>query len=110
VAQAVKFYTDDHVANAVAKGLRRRDVDALTAVEANMSGAADEEHLRFASDQQRVMFTQDRDFVRLHATGTSHAGIAYAPQGTSIGNIIRGLMFIYQVLDADDMRGHLEYL
>jgi hypothetical protein len=85
-------------------------MDAVTAVEANMSGASDGDHLRFALDHKRVMFTQDRDFLRLHAAGTSHAGIAYARQGTSIGDIIRGLMLIYQVLDADEMRGHLEYL
>jgi hypothetical protein len=73
-------------------------------------GATDEEHLEKARLEGRVLFTQDDDFLRLHAAGTAHAGIAYTPQGTSIGDIIRGLMLIYQVLDADDMRGHVEYL
>lgn len=39
-----------------------------------------------------------------------HAGIAFAPQGTSIGEIIRGLMLIHQILEADDMIGHVEYI
>jgi hypothetical protein len=39
-----------------------------------------------------------------------HAGIVYAPQGTAIGDIIRSLMLLYQVLEAKDMRGHVEYL
>ena len=50
------------------------------------------------------------DFLRLHAAGVEHGGIAYAPQSTSIGDIVRGLMLICQVLNADDMQNHVEYL
>jgi hypothetical protein len=57
-----------------------------------------------------VIFTQDDDFLRLHSAGASHAGIAYAPQGISVGEIIRGLMLVYLVLDSEAMRGHVEYL
>jgi uncharacterized protein with PIN domain len=96
VAQAVKFYTDEHVARAVARGLRERGVDVLTAVEADMLEASDAEHLQLALQENRTVFTQDDDFLRLHAAGVEHAGIAYARQGTSIGDIIRGLMLIYQ--------------
>jgi uncharacterized protein with PIN domain len=110
VAQAVKFYTDEHVARAVARGLRQRGVDAVTAAEAGLLEAEDEVHLQFALREGRTIFTQDDDFLRLHASGVEHAGIAYCSQGTSIGDIIRGLMLIYQVLDANDMRGHVEYL
>jgi len=58
----------------------------------------------------RVVFTQDEDFLRLHAAGADYAGIAYTHQGASIGEIIRGLMLIHQVLDAPDMNRKLEYL
>lgn len=110
MAQAVRFYTDEHVARAIAGGLRQRGVDVLTAAQARMLGASDEEHLHLAAREGRVIFTQDDDFLRLHAAGAQHAGIAYAPQGTSIGDVIRGLMLIYQVLNADEMRGHVEFL
>jgi uncharacterized protein with PIN domain len=106
----VKFYSDEHVAKAVARGLRQRGVDTSTAVESGLSGAPDEQHLQFAVSEGRIIVTQDDDFLRLHAAGHPHAGIAYAAQGTSIGDIIRGLMLIYQVLDADDMVNHVEFL
>jgi hypothetical protein len=39
-----------------------------------------------------------------------HVGIVYAPQGAAIGDMIRGLMVIQQVLKAEDMIGHVEFL
>jgi hypothetical protein len=110
MAQPVKFYTDEHAARAVIRALRQRGVDVRTAPEAGLLGAKDEAHLKFAQSEGRTLFTQDDDFLRLHASGIQHAGIAYAPQGTSIGDIVRGLMLIFQVLDADDMKSHVEYL
>ena len=110
MTQPVKFYLDEHVARAVARGLRQRGVDDLTVLEANTMGASDEEHLELARATDRVLFTQDEDFLRLHAAGLAHAGIVYSPQGTSVGDIVRGLRLIHQALEAEDMDGHLEYL
>jgi uncharacterized protein with PIN domain len=106
----IRFYADEHIAKAVARGLRRRGVDILTAQEAGLMEASDEEHLARARSEGRVVMTQDSDFLRLHAAGAARAGIAYASQGTPIGVIIRGLMLVYQILEAEDMVGQLEYL
>jgi predicted nuclease of predicted toxin-antitoxin system len=107
---AICFYTDEHVSRAVIRGLRQRGVDVLTVPDAGMMGATDEEHLAFASQNDRVLFTQDADFLRLAAEGTEHAGIVYARQQTPISRIIQGLMLVYQLLTPDDMMGHVEYL
>jgi len=106
----VRYYTDEHVAKAVARGLRQRGVDVLTVAEANRLGAADEEHLAYAFAEGRVVFTQDNDFLRLASLGKTHAGIVYAPQHTPIGEIITGLMLIYHVMEAEEMMGNVEYL
>ena len=106
----IRFYLDEHVSKAVAKGLERRGVDALTVVEAGLLGATDEAHLERARSEKRAIFTQDDDFLRLHAAGKEHAGIVYAHQGMAIGAIISGLMLIYQTLETDDMINHVEYL
>ena len=107
---SVKFYTDEHVPRAVIRGLRQRGLDVATVPEEGMLGASDREHLRWANDEGRVIFTQDTDFLRLHAAGHIHAGIAYAPQGASVSRIIRGLLLIYEVLEASAMVGHVEYI
>jgi hypothetical protein len=85
-------------------------VDVLTVPEARMLQASDEEHLAYARREGLVIFTQDADFLRLAAGGRRHNGIVYAPQGMSVGDMIRGLKLVYDVLDAEDMQGQVEYL
>jgi uncharacterized protein with PIN domain len=106
----IKFYTDENVPNIIAKGLRLRGIDILTTPEAGRRGVSDEEHVGFASREGRVIFTQDADFLRLHAKGVRHSGIVYAHQRTPISDIMHGLILIYQLLDAPDMENHVEFL
>lgn len=108
--QKIKFYLDEHVPKAVAKGLKIRGVDVKMVAEAGLRGATDEEHLARAKSEKRVIFTQDDDFLRLHAAGDTHCGIVYAHQGKAIGAVISGLMLIYQALEAEEMINHVEYL
>lgn len=110
MSATIKFYTDEHVSRAVIRGLRHRGVDVLTTQEAGMLGATDEKHLELASQENRVIFTQDDDFLRLHASGLEHAGIVYARQQAAIGEIIRGLVLVYQVLEPDEMKNRIEFL
>ena len=105
MAERIKFYMDEHVPRAVTEGLRRRGVDVLTTQEAD-----DEQHVALALREGRVIVTQDADFLRLHAAGRPHSGIAYAPQHTPIGTIVRSLMLIYDVLSPQDMTGHVEFI
>ncbi len=106
----VRFYCDEHVDLAISNALQKRGVDVLTAQDADMLGATDEDHLQLAVSQNRVIFTQDTDFLRLHKSGINHYGIAYAKQGTPISKIIQGLLLIYQVLSEDEIKGKVEYL
>lgn len=105
-----KFYTDEHVPNSVVKGLRLRGVDVLTTKEAGMLGASDEEHMAYAKREGRVIFTHDEDFLNLHSKGFEHNGIVYTHQRTSIGEMVRGLMLIHQVLESDEMKNNVEFL
>lgn len=52
----------------------------------------------------------DSDFLVLAAEGASHAGIAYASQGRSIGELIQALMLIYETIAPTEMVDHVEYL
>jgi hypothetical protein len=75
-----------------------------------MLGATDEAHLALALSQDRVIFTQDANFLRLHAAGIEHAGVVYVRHQTPIGYILRGLMLIYELLAPADMHKRVEFL
>jgi predicted nuclease of predicted toxin-antitoxin system len=73
--------------------------------------AADSEYLSHSQASGRVIVTQDRDFLRLHRQEHSHAGIAFCEQGTrSIGQIVTGLVLIYEMLEPSEMVGRIEFL
>ena len=105
-----RFQLDEHVPRAVAQALRRRGIDALTIGEAGLLGADDHELLARCSAEARVIVTHDADFLRLYQE-QEHVGIAYCEQGTrTIGQIVSGLLLIYEVLDASEMVGRVEFL
>jgi predicted nuclease of predicted toxin-antitoxin system len=82
-------------------GLRRGGISVTTTPEENLIGASDEEQLAFALSQERVIFTQDDDFLRLHQTNMTHAGITYCHQGSrSIGEIVKTLALIWEWVDS----------
>lgn len=111
MSQLIRFHLDENANNAIAEGLKRRSVDVTISLEAKLISASDQEQLAFAHAQGRVIFTQDRDFLDLHYSGVKHSGIIYAVKGSfTIGEILRGLILIWEVLTPADMAGNLEYL
>jgi predicted nuclease of predicted toxin-antitoxin system len=107
----IGFQFDEHVPTAVAEALRRRGIDAVTTAEAGLLGASDVEQLRQAAANGRVLVTHDPDYLRLHQRGFSHAGIAYCRQGArSVGQLVAGLVLIYDTLDTSMMNGRVEFL
>ncbi|GJM41715.1 MAG: hypothetical protein DHS20C20_19970 [Ardenticatenaceae bacterium] len=72
---------------------------------------SDREHLEYAAKDGRVVVTHDRDFLRMASQGDNHAGIAYCHKDSrSIGEIIRALQLIYDVLTPAEMTNQIEYL
>ena len=109
--RTIRFHLDEHADPAVAEGLRQIGVDVTLTHDVNLTSATDLQHLAYLRAENRVLFTEDADFLRLHAGGESHPGIAYChQQSRSIGEIIRGLLLIWEVLDAKEMENRVEYL
>ena len=109
--RTIRFHLDENGDPAVAEGLRRRGIDVTTTPEMGLLTASDEEQLEYARNRNRVTFTQDADFLRLHAAGVNHPGVVYChQQSRSVGEMIRGLVMIWEVLDPEDMRNRVEFL
>jgi hypothetical protein len=109
--RTIRVHLDELCPRSLAEGLRRHGIDFITAVDANLRTAPDEAHLEFALAQERVLFTQDQDYLRLHARGVSHAGMAYCHfESRSLGLIIRGLVLIWEIYEPEEMRNRIEWL
>lgn len=107
----LRFYLDENMAKEVADGLRTRNIDVITTPEVGHMGFKDEDHLAYAVSEGLVFVTQDEDFLILHSKQITHAGIAYyKPRTVSNKDVIRGLVLMYDVLDAEEMINHVEYL
>lgn len=84
-----------------------------TTPETRLIGISDGEQLYFAMSENWVIFTHD-DFVGIHHGGGGmfmHAGIIYCAQNRhSIGEILRRLILIWEVLEPEEMIYKLEFL
>ncbi|MBI4378675.1 MAG: DUF5615 family PIN-like protein [Nitrospinae bacterium] len=58
----LKFYLNESVNIAVANGLIRRDVEAISAKNVGNLGLSDEEQLTYAIKNNLVIITHDADF------------------------------------------------
>lgn len=83
----IRLYLDeDSMDRALVRGLRARGADVLTAFEAGMIEKEDEQHLEWATAENRALFSFFNlvDFCRIHASftlgGKGHAGIIVAQQ------------------------------
>ena len=108
--QTIKLYTDEGVHNAIIDGLRLHQVDVLSAPEAQMLGKKDQEHLELAKKEGRVLFVRDADYLELAKTVLDHAGIIYARQDRKIGTCVRGILKLWNAVEAEHMVGCVIYL
>jgi hypothetical protein len=111
MGRTIRFHLDENCDTRIAAALRLHGIDLTTSREAGVVGAPDESQLAYAAAQGRVIMTHDADFLRLHAVGAAHAGIVYCPpQSRSLGDVIRLLVLIWELLEAPEMEGRVEYL
>ena len=110
-AEKIRFHLDEHIDPQIAESLRRHGINATTTVEAGLRTADDLAQLSYAQREARVFVTDDVDFLRLAAANLDHPGIVFCDRKEhSMGQIIRGLVLIYEVLEPDEMAGRVEFL
>lgn len=110
----IKIYTDEDIANAIAKALKRRRFEISTTPEHGNFELTDEEQLKFAASIEAAILTHNvKDFPRIHhefmEKGLSHKGVVVAKQ-ISIGEIVKRLLRLTAEVTTEDMENRLEYL
>jgi hypothetical protein len=93
----LKGYADEHVVFALVEALRRRRMDVVRAQDRGREEADDADLLDEALADERVMLTNDTDFLRLAAERAAiqqrFAPIFFWPQQRrSIGQLVRSII------------------
>jgi hypothetical protein len=111
----IAFYMDEHVHRAITNGLRLRNVDVLTVQEDDRTGVSDEVVLARSITLNRVVFTQDDDFLlianRLQQQGVYFTGVIYGhQQKVTVGDCVRDLEIIAKAATPEDLASLVQYL
>jgi Domain of unknown function (DUF5615) len=105
---------DEHVHRAITIGLRLRSIDVLTVQEDGLTATPDPLILDRALELNRVMFSQDQDFlIEAHHRQNADipfAGVIYARQLVAVGDCIRDLEIIAKASDPEDLVNRVEYI
>jgi predicted nuclease of predicted toxin-antitoxin system len=107
----IRFHLDEHLSPRIATALRAVGIDVSTALEQRMLGWSDEQHVVWARQQERVVVTDDVDFLKLASQSVDHAGIVFCRRTRhSMGEIIRFLRLVHDVMEPREMTGRVEYV
>jgi uncharacterized protein with PIN domain len=102
---------DEHIPSSVIKGLRRRGVDVVSIQDLDLFSEEDEKIIDKAHEQERIIYTRDDDFLKIHSRGYSHRGIIYHhPLSYSIGEAIQKLEIFCQIVSCEEMKGKIKFL
>ena len=106
----MKIYSDENIERSIVEGLRRRRIEVVSARELGYVGKSDEFHLKKASEMKAVILTHDNDFLMI-ANRFQHSGIIFShSKNVSIGQCVRGVELIANILTDKDMKNHVEFL
>jgi predicted nuclease of predicted toxin-antitoxin system len=111
----LKIYTDENVDIRIVEGLRKRGVEAFSAIEKKLIGVTDLEHFKYAAEMKAVIFTHDHHFLEIAKDitikGKSHYGIIFVEMNKlSIGECIKRLSLYAEILSTEDMINQIEFL
>ena len=110
MAEHLRFHFDENCDPAVARALRRHGIDVTSTVEAGLRGQTDAAQLEYVRRERRVLVTGDADFLRFAERGVEHPGVVFWTADSSIGEAVRQLILIYELLTPEEMASHVEFI
>ena len=104
----VRLYIDTDISPRLARVLRSRGYDAVSAYEVGNEALSDEEHMAFAASQRRALLTCNaQDFTPIYEqywfAGTEHAGVMVSEQ-LELGEMVRRVLVLLDTVTAEEMR------
>jgi hypothetical protein len=110
----VRLYVDADITPKLARILRARGYDVVSAHKVGNAEATDEEHMAFAAAQGRTLLTCNaRDFTPIFEdywfAGRDHSGVIVSEQ-LELGEMLRRVRAFLDSVTADEMRNNWKNL
>jgi len=111
----IALYMDEHVRRAITNGLKLQGIDVITVQEDGRNGTPDSILLERATELNRVIFTQDDDFLVMancrQQEGVKFSGVIYGHQQyVTVGECVRDLEIIAKASESEDLVNQVQYL
>ncbi len=111
MADRIRFHLDEHIDPDLATALRTHGIDVSTTFEVGLRTQSDELQWRYVVSEARVLITSDADFLRIAALHAHHPWIVFCTnRSRSMGDLIRTLILIYEVLSPLDIQDRVEFV
>ena len=112
---SLAYFMDVHVPRQITRALRGQGIDVLTAQEDGAAEWSDSDLVDRATELGRVLVSHDEDMLReakiRHQSGHEFSGVVYGPQqDLTIGQAIRDLLLIAEVMHPDEMVNRFEHI
>ena len=109
------LHFDEDADRRLADALTQRGYDVQTTVAAGLLAASDEEQLRYAASQHRVLVTHNiRHFPEIHATWIetqgAHWGIIILIGQSAVGVWLRRMEALFSRYSVEELQNHLFFL
>ncbi len=110
----IKLYLDEDISPVIARILRSRRYDVISAHEAGMLGKSDEEQIEFAHRENRIIVSfNSRHYAPLARkyffSGKDHAGIVVS-KVIDISEMIRLLINLLENAKAKNLKNYFKWL
>jgi predicted nuclease of predicted toxin-antitoxin system len=107
----IGFYFDEMMIRAVVTELKQKGYLVVLANDVGMTQKDDEEHLRYATEHNLVMVTQDRKFAGQTQKHSDHAGlICWTDHRQDVGTMVRVLSAFADQYTPEQVAGRVFWL
>jgi uncharacterized protein with PIN domain len=112
--RSIRLYVDTDITPKLARILRSRGYDVVSAHEIGLAEVTDEEHMTFAAAERRALLSCNaRDFTPIFEdywfAGRDHSGVIVSAQ-LELGEMLRRVMAFLDNVTADEMRNNWKNL
>jgi predicted nuclease of predicted toxin-antitoxin system len=106
------FYFDEMLSRPAAQQLEKRGLSVVMAIDVDMTGKTDPEHIAYATERKLIMVTFDRPFASITMGNTGHAGLICLSsiRQDNTGGIVKLLTDFAELYSDEDVTGQVFWL